>query len=279
MNRVSPYLLSLVRILAGLLFFQHGAEKLWGFAGARIDHNFAALRAYGGPIELVGGTLIALGLQTRFTAFILCGEMAVAYFKSWAPRGFFPIQNGGEEAVQFCFLYLWMVTAGAGPWSLDESLNVSSFGLMKRAAAWESHARSILRIIGAFVFSLHGFRLAFGILPALAGRRSAAGMPLDQMPQFMGYWEIVAGTLLLCGLITRPVALISSLVALGAYVHAIAGNLVWPIRGGGNETLLYAAIFLYIAATGAGRWSLDRVITVRSIDTKAESTAPGRSRT
>jgi putative oxidoreductase len=70
-------------------------------------------------LEVAGGTLIALGLFTRFTAFILCGEMAVAYFRSWAPRGFFPIQNGGEEAVLFCYIYLWLVTAGAGVWSLD----------------------------------------------------------------------------------------------------------------------------------------------------------------
>ena len=68
---------------------------------------------------MTGGTLIFLGLFTRTTAFFLCGEMAVAYFTRWAPRGFWPINNGGEEAVIFCFIYLWLVTAGPGPWSLD----------------------------------------------------------------------------------------------------------------------------------------------------------------
>ncbi len=115
----APYLLSVLRIAAGLLFMQHGGEKLWGFAGGRIDHNFPNLHAFAGPIELLGGGLMTLGLFTRTTAFILCGEMAVAYFRSWAPRGFFPINNGGEEAVLFCYLYLWLVTTGAGPWSLD----------------------------------------------------------------------------------------------------------------------------------------------------------------
>jgi len=115
----APYLLSLLRIATGLLFMQHGGEKLWGFAGGRIDHNFPNLHAFAGPIELLGGGLMTLGLFTRTTAFILCGEMAVAYFRSWAPRGFFPINNGGEEAVLFCYLYLWLVTTGAGPWSLD----------------------------------------------------------------------------------------------------------------------------------------------------------------
>jgi putative oxidoreductase len=115
----TPYLRSLLRMAIGLLFFQHGAEKIWGFAGGRIDHNFGTMHGFAGPLEVVGGSLIFLGLFTRITAFILCGEMAVAYFRSWAPRGFWPINNGGEEAVIFCFLYLWLVTAGPGPWSLD----------------------------------------------------------------------------------------------------------------------------------------------------------------
>jgi putative oxidoreductase len=118
----APKLLSILRIAFGLIFFQHGAEKLWGFAGGRIDLDFASMRGLAGPIEVVGGALLVLGLFTRTTAFILCGEMAVAYFRSWAPRGFFPISNGGEEAVGFCFIFLWMVFAGAGPWSLDAML-------------------------------------------------------------------------------------------------------------------------------------------------------------
>jgi len=112
--------LSVLRIAIGLLFFQHGAEKLWGFAGGRIDHNFGPLHGFAGPLEILGGLLMTLGLFTRATAFILSGEMAVAYFSRWAPRGFWPITNGGEEAVIYCFLYLWLVTAGGGPWSLDE---------------------------------------------------------------------------------------------------------------------------------------------------------------
>lgn len=118
----TPYFLSLLRMASGLLFFQHGAEKIWGFAGGRIDHNFGTMHGFAGPLEVAGGTLIFLGLFTRTTAFILCGEMAVAYFKSWAPRGFWPINNGGEEAVIFCFIYLWLVTAGPGPWSLDHMI-------------------------------------------------------------------------------------------------------------------------------------------------------------
>ena len=125
-SKLSQYVFVVLRIAVGLLFLQHGGEKLWGFAGGRIDHNYPDLHAIAGPMELIGGLLISAGLFTRATAFILCGEMAVAYFRSWAPRGFIPISNGGEEAVLFCYLFLWFVARGAGPWSLDAWLERGS---------------------------------------------------------------------------------------------------------------------------------------------------------
>ena len=117
-----PKLLSIVRIGVGLLFLPHGLEKLWSFAGSRPDYDFARIHAWAGPIETAGGVLLILGLFTRPTAFILCGEMAVAYFHSWfsmSAKGFLPIINGGEESTLNCFLFLWLVTAGGGAWSLD----------------------------------------------------------------------------------------------------------------------------------------------------------------
>src|SRR5437868_11534832 len=142
-------LLSAVRIAVGLLFFQHGAEKLWGFANGRVDHNFGTLHGFAGPLEVAGGLLLVLGMFTRLTAFILCGEMAVAYFSLWAPRGFWPITNGGEEAVIFCFTFLWLVTAGSGPWSVDSAIAGSKGNdrnqLRQTIASWEGYGRSILR--------------------------------------------------------------------------------------------------------------------------------------
>jgi putative oxidoreductase len=139
-------------------FIQHGAEKLWGFAGGKIDHNFLTLHGFAGPFEILGGSLIILGLFTRVAAFMLCGQMAVAYFVEWASRGLFPISNGGEEAVLFCFTYLWLVTAGPGAWSLDSS------GPWERKMAAKlnplgSHGRAIVRMILAFTFMLHGYRV------------------------------------------------------------------------------------------------------------------------
>jgi putative oxidoreductase len=129
----TPYALSLLRIALGLLFIQHGTEKLWGFPpGSRIDHNFfTSMHGFAGLIELPGGLMLILGLFTRPLAFILCGEMAVAYFHSWAPRGLWPISNGGELAVICCYTFLWLVAAGAGPWSLDAWLR----GKEKKASA------------------------------------------------------------------------------------------------------------------------------------------------
>jgi putative oxidoreductase len=262
----APYLLSILRIVTGLLFIQHGGEKLWGFAGGRIDHNFPELHALAGPIELIGGLLIALGLFTRSTAFILCGEMAVAYFRTWAPRGFFPISNGGEEAVLFCYLYLWLVTSGGGPWSLDalrERRHKGTKRVKQTLGSWEPYARSILRIILAFVFSLHGYRLVYEMFPQLARRGGVGRMPLDGLPQFTGYIAIVGGALLLLGLLTQVAALVLSLQSLAAYLLIAAPRSPVPLRAGGNEVLLYFLVFLYLAAVGGGIWSLDFAIQRR----------------
>ena len=114
----SPRILSVLRIMVGLLFLEHGTSKLLGFpvtpAGGQV-----VLMGLSGILELVGGALVALGLFTRAAAFIVSGEMAVAYFMAHAPQGFFPLVNRGEAAVLFCFVFLYLAVAGAGPWSVD----------------------------------------------------------------------------------------------------------------------------------------------------------------
>ena len=121
----APYALSVLRIVGGFLFLQHGSQKLFGYPMPPPGGKPPVASLYGlaGLFEFIGGILIMIGLLTRPIAFLLSGEMAVAYFTAWAPRGFFPINNGGEEAVINCFLFLWLVTAGAGPWSLDDLLH------------------------------------------------------------------------------------------------------------------------------------------------------------
>ena len=257
LQRWTPLALCLVRVTCGLLFMQHGLEKLFGFAGARPEPTLFAIRGVGGILEAFGGPLIALGLFTRPTAFILSGEMAVAYFRSWAPRGFFPIANGGEEAVLDCFLFLWLVTAGPGAFSLDGWRNRPRRPLAEQIASWEPQIRSVFRLILGFLITLHGCRKLFGVLISVAGRRNAPPLALDALPPVTGYIELVAGVLLMVGLFVRQSALVMSIEALLAYVLIAAPRTTWPIRNGGIEALLYFVVFLYFCTAGAGAWSAD----------------------
>jgi len=119
------YVRSVLRIVCGLLFAMHGFQKLigWpaGMAGHGSPHMWSELWV-AGVLEALGGTLLLVGLITRPVAFLLCGEMAVAYFRAHFPRGFWPIQNGGELAVLYCFIFLYLFAAGPGPISLDRGI-------------------------------------------------------------------------------------------------------------------------------------------------------------
>lgn len=122
----APYLLSLLRIVAAFLFIQHGSTKLLGLPAPVMPGGGTApltsLPGIAGALELVGGALLLVGLFTRPVAFLVAGEMAVAYFKSHAPQGFWPTLNNGEPAVFYCFLWLYISAAGPGPWSIDALL-------------------------------------------------------------------------------------------------------------------------------------------------------------
>ena len=126
-----PRVLSILRIVVGLLFLEHGTQKIFNFPpspNARPYVLFTLVPGLAGIMELVGGILIVLGLFTRPVAFLLSGEMAFAYFMSHAPRGFFPISmggNGGELAIVYCFTFLYFAFAGAGVWSLDQRGNLA----------------------------------------------------------------------------------------------------------------------------------------------------------
>jgi len=107
-----------LRVFAGAVYLQHGTQKLFGALGGHVA-TVGTLSWTGGIIETVAGTLIIAGLFTRVAAFIAAGEMAVAYFKFHAPRGFWPVMNHGETPVLLCFIFLYLAATGAGPLSLD----------------------------------------------------------------------------------------------------------------------------------------------------------------
>ena len=116
-----PQLRSLFRIVAAFTFSLHGWQKLFGAFGGLGGHTppLTSMLGLAGLIETVGGALMMLGLLTRPVAFLLSREMAIGYFRTHAPRGLWPLVNGGELAVFYCFMYLWFAAAGPGPWSLD----------------------------------------------------------------------------------------------------------------------------------------------------------------
>lgn len=122
-DRFAPRMLSVLRIITGLLFLEHGTQKLLGFPAAANatagSLDLLSRMGIAGILEMVGGALIILGLFTRPVAFILAGEMAFAYFLAHAPRNLFPVLNGGDAAILFCFVFLYLTCAGAGPWSID----------------------------------------------------------------------------------------------------------------------------------------------------------------
>ena len=118
-----PWALSLLRIVIGLLFLEHGTSKYLSLPVSQMTGaSPTTLSGFNGLIEIIGGVLIVLGLFTRPVAFILAGDMAIAYFLAHSPRGFYPLLNGGELAIVYCFVFLYIAAAGAGPLSVDHLL-------------------------------------------------------------------------------------------------------------------------------------------------------------
>ena len=120
----APRVLSLLRIIAALLFMEHGLMKLFHFPAPQpgAPDPLPTMLLAAASIEVVGGALIALGLFTRAAAFVCSGQMAVAYFMAHGSQGFWPALNGGEAAILFCFIFLYLVFAGPGVWSLDTAV-------------------------------------------------------------------------------------------------------------------------------------------------------------
>lgn len=120
LSAYAPQALAVLRIITALLFLAHGTQKLLGFPASEFPTPAFSIFWFAGVIEIVTGVLIAIGFFTRPAAFLASGTMAVAYFMAHAPSSFFPTLNGGDAAVLFCFVFLYLVFAGPGAWSVNK---------------------------------------------------------------------------------------------------------------------------------------------------------------
>jgi putative oxidoreductase len=254
-----PYAIALVRIVAGLLFWQHGLEKLFGFAGARPEPTLWAVRGVGGILETVGGPLIALGLihasdrihPQRRNGCRLLSELGAAWFFSRSPTAA-KRRRSSASCISGC----------APPAPEHGAWMASCVGIVARhfncgSEQWQPYARSLLRIIVGFLLTLHGCRKLFGVLVSVAGRRNAPPLAIDALPSFTGYIDLVAGVLLMLGLFVRQTAVVVATEALLAYALFAQPRTLWPIRNGGNEALLYAVLGVLFVVAGARAWSVD----------------------
>ncbi len=115
----APRMLSVLRIVSALIFMAHGTQKILGFPASSMNPAMFSLSWIAGVLELVGGALLLIGLFSRPVAFVLSGEMAFAYFIAHAPKSLYPALNGGDAAILYCFVFLYIFFAGPGPWSVD----------------------------------------------------------------------------------------------------------------------------------------------------------------
>jgi putative oxidoreductase len=120
LSRYRPQALGALRIMTALLFISHGTQKLFGFPASQMEGSLPTMLLVAAILEFVGGILVLIGLFTRPVAFILSGQMAVAYFIAHGPKSFFPALNGGDAAILFCFIFFYLFVAGPGAFSVDE---------------------------------------------------------------------------------------------------------------------------------------------------------------
>jgi putative oxidoreductase len=257
-DRARPVALALLRIVAGFLLWQHGVQKLFGwFSGSPVP-------AYGllwsaGVIETILGSLLTIGLLARPAAMILCGEMAVAFFTQHLPKGFWPIQSHGVPAVQFCFIFMLLWTAGPGVYSLDGLLAGNSSAkqgwFTQQSSRLYPLALTLLRIMTAFLMWQFGARKMFGWL---AGHKA---MFLSRH-WLSGILEFSFAPLIALGAFTRFLAFLLFVEMATAYCasHLFGGLGFWPIQNAGEPEVLFCFIYLFLSTAGPGRTSVDTLL-------------------
>ncbi len=250
-----PVTLLFLRIFAGFLFWERGASKLLGWFGGN-QADFLTLLWVAAILEFLGGIAIVAGLFTRPVAFILAGEMAVAFFMAHFPRGFWPIVNQGELAVLFCFIFLFLAAAGPGKLSF-EALLPDKTGLRKLFSRFYPMTLTLLRVVTGAMFWQHGVRKLFGLL---GGNQ----VEFLELRWFAGVLEFFGGLFIAGGLFTRPVAFLLSGEMATAFFLSHFPRGFWPIQNGGERAVLFCFIYFFLATAGPGRLSLDGLMARKS---------------
>lgn len=252
LNNLRPFSLCLLRIVAGFLIWQRGAQKLLGWFGGEITTQFSLLWS-AGMIEFIGGPLILLGLLTRPVAIVLAGEMLVAYAFIHMPQGFWPLRNGGEVTMEFLIAFLLLAAFGPGKPSMDTIFRIRTVG-EGFLDSIQPFAHNFLRILTGILFWQHGAS-KFGIFGGNARQ-------FPDLSFFAGVLEFFGGPLVALGAFLRPVSFILSGEMAYAFwfSHVPRGPAFWPVQNGGEMAVLFCFIFLFFLTSGAGKFSVDGLL-------------------
>ena len=260
LSKLYPVALSLLRIVAGFLFWQRGVQKLFGWFGGEIAPTFSLLWS-AGVLESIGGPLLALGLFTRPVALVFAGEMVTAYWIVHRPQGFWPLRNGGEVAMEFLIAFLFLVIFGPGKIAMDAVLSMRFPGeeLLDRL---RPVALNLLRIFTGILFWQHGAS-KFGFL---GGRMRE----FPDLTFFAGVLEFFGGPLIAVGAFTRQVAFILCGEMATAFwtSHVPRGPTFWPVQNGGENAVLFCFIYLFLVTVGPGKFSIDGLLQKKSENTE-----------
>jgi putative oxidoreductase len=252
LNRLSPITLSLLRIVAGFLFLQHGLQELFGFFGGE-PVEALSLFWFAGVLETILGPFLLAGLFTRPIALLLAGEMLAAYLIAHQPMGLWPIRNGGVVPLLFGLIFLHIAAAGGGAISLDALSRKRPF-FDHWLEKFQPVTLPVVRIGAAFLFFQYGAGKVFGWF---GGRQVGFGGQL----WIAGMMEVVGAPLVALGLITRLLAFLFCGEMATAFwtSHVPRGQGFWPIQNGGEPAVLFCFLYLYLLTEGPGWFSLDRL--------------------
>ena len=256
-SKLSPYLLSLLRMAVGIVFIRHGMQLLFGFPFGGMNHDFTTLAGIGGVLGFAGGILVILGLFTRPVTFFLSGMMAVAFFVDIVPKSgtLFTLREG-ESAVFYCFAYLFISAAGAGVLSLDHLIwHKDGAPYPFRSPKWTPYLISLLRFMIGYMYIQHGTEKLWGYP---SGRIDHDFLSLHG---FAGLLEFPGGILMMLGLFVRPVTFILSGQMAVAYWARWAPRGFWRSLIVGEASIYFCFAYLLMSAIGGGAWSLDQVLS------------------